>query len=283
MHRRFYAHASPLIALLMTGGCVQTTRHSNTLLFGTNTVVGLSVGTNANQIPSIEFGYTRQEAVVMPLLANTREHPNGGNLLSPCDVNTPVVPPAGSNATPIHPCLFVGTMGQARDTYSVLGSFGAQFQGQADGPSGSGGKATASGGLAQYFATGVAAQILALTGGAAVVSTGPAAQASANATTTRETIQALYGSDTAFVAGIAVARAYGTFRANLIAKIQLTPPANLVSRIHAFEAALQISASIESRCNARDTCQAAVLEDAYLLEYQTNSQAFEAALTAWPV
>ncbi|MDP3029794.1 MAG: hypothetical protein Q8O04_09930 [Deltaproteobacteria bacterium] len=76
-------------------------------------------------------------------------------------------------------CLFIGTVCKDkeckdkeckdRDTYSVLASFGAKFSGEAAG----GPKAT--GGLAQYFATGLAARILAKEGGAKIVSVQPEA------------------------------------------------------------------------------------------------------------
>jgi hypothetical protein len=285
MHRRLYTSAAPLIALAMTGGCAQMTRHSNTMLFGTNTVVGLRVGTTAGQVPSVDFGYTRQEAVVMPLLANTQESTNPNqNRLSPCNVNTAVATSDGSDRIPVHPCLFVGINGRTMDTYSVLGTFGAHFQGQSQGGTTPGGSATASGGLAQYFATGIAAQILAATGGAALVSTGPAAQTAAIATTsgtTRQTLEALYGSDSAFTAGVPVAHAYTTFRTNLLAKVQLTDPAVLQARITAFQTAAHASVSIASRCTAREACLAAILRDPFLLDYQDGAAAFEAALTAW--
>lgn len=285
MYRRLYRFASPLILLLASGGCVQATRHSNTMLFGTNTVVGLRVGTNVGQVPSVDFGYTRQEAVVMPLLANTREHADPTfNRLSPCDVESPLEATA-SGRPPIHPCLFVGLNGDAMDTYSVLGTFGADFSGEAQGPTGTEGRATASGGLAQYFATGIAAQILALTGGAALVATGRAAEASATAsasTNTRQTIEALYGNDTAFDIGeTSIFPSYESFRDNLIARVRLTSPDRLQARITAFEMAAGATVSIANRCTAVATCVTAIERDAYLGEYQDRRAALEQALTAW--
>jgi hypothetical protein len=289
MHRRLYKYTSPLILLVTTSGCVQMTRHSNMMLFGTNTVVGLRVGTSAGQVPSVDFGYTRQEAVVMPLLANTRESSDRhANQLSPCNVGTPVAAADGSDRTAIHPCLFVGTNGAARDTYSVLGTFGAHFQGDSQGGTTPGGRATASGGLAQYFATGIAAQILAATGGAALVATGPAATASAIATAsgaTRQTLQALYGNDPSFVEGGPVNDAYTRFRTNLLARVQLTDPAQLQARITAFQTAAHATISIAGRCTTVAQCQAAILEDAFLLDFQDPAApaAFDAALRAWAI
>jgi hypothetical protein len=203
MYRRLYASLAALIALpLAAGGCTQMMRHSNMIVFGTNTVVGLRVGTGATQVPSIELGYARQEAVLMPVVANTSTktttttstgNPAGtttvsqATTLAPCDISKPVEVVAGQpapGAQPLpkfvtHPCLLVASNDKegAKDSYSVLASFGADFGAGAE-PS----SATARGGLAQYFATGMAAQLLALNGGAAVVAAGPAAEKAAEGT-----------------------------------------------------------------------------------------------------
>ena len=154
-----------LVATVLLGACQQMPRHSNTVFFGTNTSFGLNVGTDATSTPSIAVGYKRQEAVVMPLLANEEGNnpPDGAMKPVPCPND-------------VTPCLFRGTDGEdVTDTYSVLASFGAQFSGE----TGTGG-AKAAGGLAQYFATGLAARELAKVGGAALVATGEAAAASAS-------------------------------------------------------------------------------------------------------
>lgn len=147
---------------LSVGGCVQATRHSNTMVFGTNTVFGIEAGQSANSVPSVTVGYKRQEAVIMPLVANTEDD---GTYQKPCELSD--LP--DYLLREIHPCLLVSRHGDSIDTYSVLASFGAKF-------SGSGTNATASGGLAQFFATGIAAQALALNGGAALVAVGEAAE-----------------------------------------------------------------------------------------------------------
>jgi hypothetical protein len=71
---------------------------------------------------------------------------------------------------------FVGsrTGNDARDAYSVLGTFSGDMASSST--SGAGPEAKLQGGLAQYFATGIAAQILAEKGGAALVSTAPTAK-----------------------------------------------------------------------------------------------------------
>lgn len=170
MHYRYGRIIITSIAAVALSGCTSTLRHTNLLVFGTNTTGGLEVGTNTNQIPRILFGYTRQELVLMPLLANTRAADNaGGNRLIPCGLE-PVT--AGQDRPQVVPegCKFVGRAGGAdgnTDTYSVLASFGASVH--ADGKSGG---ATAGGKVAQYFATGLAARALAENGGAAVIATG---------------------------------------------------------------------------------------------------------------
>lgn len=202
MHRRFHAPAIALTACsLALGACTQMTRHSNTMLFGTQTKLGVDLGVDATNLPNLSIGYRRQEAVVMPLVANVQGTSKGGDL-EPCEM-TPgfdsegVVPPPPQSATQptavardgtgappgvvdtkaLHPCLLVarrfGKQGlELEDSYSVLASFGAEFEGGNKGQD-----IDAQAGLAQYFATGAAAQLLAVTGGAAVISTGSAAKA----------------------------------------------------------------------------------------------------------
>lgn len=181
MHRQFFGRLAALaVAAAALSGCAQMTRHSNTLIFATNTSFGITAGTTASNVPSVSVGYERQEAVVMPLVANVKADDNGN--LQPCAVSPAVQ--ASMTATDLPPCILVGRRGDSLDTYSVLGSFGASFNG-------SGNNATASGGVAQYFATGLAAQMLALKGGAALVATSEAAQASAAASPPEGALAAL--------------------------------------------------------------------------------------------
>ncbi|GHB91755.1 hypothetical protein GCM10007047_03290 [Cerasicoccus arenae] len=56
------------LALLLVGGCVP--QHKDAIVFATNTVVGVKVGTNSQQIPEIQVGYTRQEGAFVPLYVN---------------------------------------------------------------------------------------------------------------------------------------------------------------------------------------------------------------------
>lgn len=122
--------------LLTTTGCA-TPKHSNVLIFGTNTKFALDLSADTTGNPGITIGYARQEAVWMPLLANT------GKDYEPSLCAT-------------ENCLYKGTEGNDKDTYSVLASFGAKFSAEYTGTS-----PKAGGGLAQYFATGLAARKLA--------------------------------------------------------------------------------------------------------------------------
>ena len=150
MRRRLHRTiVTSIICALSLSGCAQMTRHSNTLVFGTNTSFGLTAGTSAANVPSVSVGYQRQEAVVMPLVANVKDV---GGVLQPCDISPAIAVGDGGADTP--PCMLVGRRDKSLDTYSVLGSFGATF-------GASGAKGEAQGGLAQYFATGLAAQLLA--------------------------------------------------------------------------------------------------------------------------
>lgn len=169
MRSRFFGITA--IAFVL-GGCAMT-QHSNMMVFGTNTSVALSVGGSATSTPEIVVGYKRQEAVLMPLLANTyaTTGTNGETKLWPCpDVKT--APTTADEQAALANCKFVGVAnGRELDSYSVLASFGAKFDAKGA-PN-----ASASGGLAQYFATGLAARILAQRAGAAAVATGDAAYA----------------------------------------------------------------------------------------------------------
>jgi hypothetical protein len=158
MHPRLSPALAPtlLAVLLPLSGC-QTPKHSNVLVFGTNTRVGLSVGYDPKlQNGDILVGYDRQEAVWMPLLANSNDAGSA-----------PAIPAKGT----VQEHLFVGRDGATTDTYSVLASLGTEFESEA-GTRGGDGEARlgAGGGLAQFFATGLAARTLAEQGGADLLS-----------------------------------------------------------------------------------------------------------------
>jgi hypothetical protein len=135
--------AAASTALLALAGC-STPKHTDLLVFGTNTSLGVSIKGDATSTAGVDIGYRRQEVVLMPLYVNGAQS------------KTP--PPA---AAPLGDTKYQGIDTEARkDTYSVLASFGAKASG-----SGSGGAGVS---IAQYFATGIAARTLALAGGALV-------------------------------------------------------------------------------------------------------------------
>lgn len=266
---RYLATGTAILALSALPGCVQATRHSNTMLFGTNTSFGIKAGTTTGQVPQVSIGYDRQEAVIMPLVANTASVENP-NLLKPCDLQDDVTT-SGNKAYVVHPCLLVAVNGKALDSYSVLASFGASYD-----ASGSGAK----GGLAQYFATGIAAQVLAATGGAAVVATGSAAAISAaKAPPAEETIDTLYGDSPAFQMGIGRGNRFNAFAVRLKVLIAQTPEADLKAAMTKFEAAAKPTAPIASRCDKPQPCVDAV--HGYTLDYSIRPKDFDDALEAW--
>lgn len=160
-------------AVLLVAGC-GTPNHTNTLIFGTNTKFALDVSQDPTGAAGITIGYKRQEAVWMPLLANK------------ADTNGKAVPADCKASEATDNCLFSGKAGEdstngakALDTYSVIATFGGHVSSNAntDFPTAGDqtttttkakGTVSANGGLTQYFATGLAARILASQGASIV-------------------------------------------------------------------------------------------------------------------
>ena len=155
---------------ILAAGCVQQP-HNNVLLFGTDTKVALDVSSSATSggAPQITLGYRRAEAVWMPLVVN--DYTCTGTQSGQCTAQTAYETTSSAGVvTNRKPAEYTGSttttttsadgktnkVVEERDAYSVFASFGAKFAGEAT-PTGS----EASGGLAQFFATGVAAQRLA--------------------------------------------------------------------------------------------------------------------------
>jgi hypothetical protein len=151
--RKHLSRVANFLTMLLLAGCGSTPTHTNTLIFGTNTKLALDVGADPTGISSITLGYKRQEAVWMPLLANKGKD----------DQREPATDCVSEG------CLFQGTSPTGEDAYSVLATFGATFSGEGQASSG----VKAAGGIAQYFATGLAARELARSGGAQLVSIQP--------------------------------------------------------------------------------------------------------------
>lgn len=241
MRRRFRRNlAFLLIAGASLGGCVQATRHSNTMVFGTNTAFGIVAGQDATGIPSVTVGYRRQEAVVMPLVANTQDN---GSYQMPCDIE--MMGPVAQGQ--MNPCLLVALSGRgAIDTYSVLASFGADF-------SGSGTNPNASGTLAQFFSTGIAAQNLAMRGGAALVAASDSATVSAS-NELDPAVAAALSSPAVVTATTEATTALATTLDQIVVRYRAAPdPAAFVQRVAAFETAAGIAETsgfaLMRRCN----------------------------------
>jgi hypothetical protein len=267
MHGRPIELLMALAVLGLASGCVQATRHSNTMYFGTNTTFGIKAGAATGQVPEVIVGYDRQEAVIMPLLANTSEANDPADRLSPCDVTESMVGAQGRYA--VHPCSFVAFRGGSQDSYSVLASFGATFSADTNvAPS-------AEGGLAQYFATGMAAQILAAKGGAALVSTGEAAVESAKSD---QDLSKLFPTNSDFA--IARAREFDSSMAKLRYEIGRTAVADLPSKIEKFETALgsDIAFNFKAICTAVTPCVSEVNNRGAVLQAHPK---FVEAVDAW--
>ena len=137
------------------GGC-DTPRHSNTLIFGTTTKVAIDASQEPTGALGVTIGYKRNEAVWMPLIANESEA--GKTVPAKC---------GGDDCRKFEGRAGTGggaAAAGAQDTYSVLATFSGNMSATAQNPE-------AKGSLAQYFATGLAARLLAQYGGAAVVNT----------------------------------------------------------------------------------------------------------------
>ena len=268
MRSRSNKYLAALALLPLAAGCVQATRHSNTMIFGTNTTVGFKVGQGVNQVPQIMLAYDRQEAVIMAA--------DGSRLLVPCDFTTPSTLP-GNIGYRIHPCSLVAWDGKKQDSYSVLASFGADFGGQVDST-----QAKAKAGLAQYFATGIAAQILAARGGAALVSTGPAALA-ATLTADDALVQTLLDNPEAADQGVSLGRGYNAFRDSLLLKISNTE-SGLQAKVKNFEASAGLADGLLSAsCSAKGSCLKAVEDNSGSLaaSYFGSSEGMDSALQKW--
>lgn len=145
--RRIGRGLTVALAALLASGCVGGIKHNDVLLFGTDTKIALDVSASAAQggAPGVTIGYKRVEAVWMPLVVNANGV-NSTNLAALCEGD-------GCDAD-IDGAKYVGKgPDQREDAYSVFASFGSKLRGSTQG--------NAEVGIAQFFATGVAAQRLA--------------------------------------------------------------------------------------------------------------------------
>ncbi len=303
MYRRLYTQLATLILLPALGGCVQMTRHSNMMIFGTNTVVGIKAGVNAQSIPEVQVGFTRQEAVILPLVANVASQPvqtvttdesdgkgmtrrtvttTGGdkNRLEPCnlnDVHQGVPQPVVPGGYLVHPCSLVGINGTALDSYSVLASFGGHFTTTAES-----GKAQAAGGVAQYFSTGIAAQTLALNGGASVVASSHAAEVSGQNAPVLATTGALMPSKQQLNDAKPLFAAYKALRDVLASDVAKADAASLATKLPAFEGMLGgVPQNLLAACKTPAVCANFIAGDAYLDNFNADPKKFQDAVASW--
>jgi hypothetical protein len=213
----------------------------------------------------------------MPVVANTETGTGsyGDDLLQPCDLTRSVNIEGGAFA--VHPCSLVAVNGKALDSYSVLASFGANFDSSANTS-----QVGAKGGLAQYFATGMAAQLLAADGGAAVVAVGQAAAAAATSNPGAASVKSLFGDDTAFGLGAAAAKTYPEFKADLLAKVgAVTDDAALKAKILKFEKDAVIDTGMRTSCAKKADCLVAIGYDDYGETYSRHAEDMTKALKNW--
>lgn len=198
------------LALLPLAAC-DTPRHSNTLIFGTTTKVALDVSQEPTGAMGITLGYKRNEAVWMPLIANQADS-NGRMVPSTCTTDAcrkleGEVGGAGGAAG-----------ADAKDTYSVLATFSGSMSAAASSPQ-------AKGAVVQYFATGIAARLLAQQGGAAAVSSGADAPASPAVSPEAKAIGVTKRGQVAMI-GAKLSRTNGEVSADALGKLLATSPAS---------------------------------------------------------
>jgi len=229
-------------SVCVVAGCETMPHHTNTLFFGTATTLGVEIGaaTPGSPTPQGTVGYSRVEALALPLLANVSFKEGGTNdeKITACDPRITATGTLGGTmggdidvtvkkttngqpqgiikgkvATTIevkgadaesgvksgHECKFIGTRGEDEDTYSVLATFRGKVAGSGNAGSGNAGSGNENGNevkanVAQYFASGHAAVILAERAGAAAVSTGKAAEESARTSVELSTLRAYINS-----------------------------------------------------------------------------------------
>lgn len=263
------------VSLPALAGCVQATRHSNTMVFGTNTSLAARIGQSVAQVPEVSVGYSRQEAVIMPLLANTGDRGGRNGVLSPCSAlvtptptPTPTPPPTElpkTNEQP-HPCKFVATNTSLggisfQDSYSVLASFGANIKARSPGDSTKNSEIGV--GIAQYFATGVAAQFLAANGGAAVVSVSQGATESAK--NPNKAVPPIAKISTAETQGKQLAENYDDYSGILASKVLATDESQLPAKIAKFETEAGLTSNpLSGPCEKKGDCVKAIAESIVL-------------------
>jgi hypothetical protein len=157
----------------------------------------------------------------------------------------------------------------------VLASFGGHFDASSET-----GSTTGKAGVAQYFATGMAAQLLALNGGAAVVAAGDAAKASG--LNEPKTLTDLSPTAADRAAAATTIMAYTPLRAALAGKVGITAQPDLTGKFGTFEGAIGgLKQNIMSQCSTPADCADEVTNGIYTNNYVADPAKFEAAVKAW--
>jgi hypothetical protein len=136
-----------LAIILASVAACKSQPHRDVMLFGTKTKFAIDIALQPEtQTPEFTVGYKRQEFVYLPLTVNAQDSaiacPEAGK--SNCAK-------ADSTSLKYRSERHSEHSQSSRDSYSVFASFGAKF---------GGGSRGTDGGLAQFFATGIAAQEL---------------------------------------------------------------------------------------------------------------------------
>lgn len=154
--------------------------HGDAIIFASNKQIGIKVGVDSQKIPEVSIGYNGQDFALVPVhkkAAKAGETSNSGSKSSGSEGNAD-----GGKVRKLSELgKYLATSGiNDKDAYSVYGSFVGKAQG--------GVKATNTAAkmeLSQFFATGIAAQLLAKNAGAAMVNPKAKAPAEASAETAR--------------------------------------------------------------------------------------------------
>lgn len=153
--------------LVGAAGLITGCSHGDAIIFASNRQVGVKVGVDSKEIPEVSIGYNAQDFALVPLYKKDAKAPgNGGTNKVQAQVDE-------------HGKYLATTDGKDRDAYSVYGSFVGAATGK--GTFQSGPQSEASANLAQFFATGMAAQLLAKESGASAVNPFATAPAAAKA------------------------------------------------------------------------------------------------------
>lgn len=206
--------------LPLLAGCAA---NPNALIFGTNTVLGLSAGNGTAGSPELTLGFRRQEAVLLPVVAaNTWQDQGKLTFCQPEKISSGK--PSGANT---EGCLLMGSGANERDSLSVMASFGTKHNLKAEAISGE---------ISQYFATGLAARRLAERSGPSAVATGAAAVVGGRLAGSAAMVEAV-NSPEALAAARALVEADKSGREAVAANVEKAGDAGFVAYLGQLDAA----------------------------------------------